>query len=178
MQFQTLKEKQYHVRSKHGPPVTAEECPICHKTYNKVYLKEHMTTHEESDALKCKECGKKFSSKSNLNKHGKKHLPGYVPVKDKQREKKYSCSDCGKRFDSMHGLEVWLYSAVFVCHVLTAFNPRTKNVNISLKNVEKYTKNDNKPKRVKDGLDLGRLTRITSDELQNVTLNSLQILRL
>lgn len=106
MQFQTLKEKQYHVRSKHGPPVTAEECPICHKTYNKVYLKEHLTTHQESDALKCKECGKKFSSKSNLNKHGKKHLPGYVPVKDKQREKKYSCSDCGKRFDSMHGLEV------------------------------------------------------------------------
>ncbi|XP_078345889.1 uncharacterized protein LOC144631347 [Oculina patagonica] len=105
MQFQTLREKQYHVRSKHGPSVTAEECPICHKTYNKVYLKEHLTTHEENDTLKCKECGKKFSSKSNLNKHCKKHLPGYVPAKDKQREKKYSCSDCGKKFDSMHGLE-------------------------------------------------------------------------
>lgn len=106
MQFQTLKEKQYHVRSKHGPAVTAEECPICHKTYNKVYLKEHLTTHEENDTLKCKECGKKFSSKSNLNKHCKKHLPGYVPAKDKQREKKYSCLECGKKFDSMHGLEV------------------------------------------------------------------------
>ncbi|KAJ7369966.1 hypothetical protein OS493_035137 [Desmophyllum pertusum] len=105
MQFQSLKEKQHHVRSKHGPAVAVEECPICHKTYNKVYLKEHLMTHEDNDALKCQECGKKFSSKSNLNKHGKKHLPGYVPAKDKQREKKYVCLDCCKRFDSMHGLE-------------------------------------------------------------------------
>lgn len=106
MQFQTVKEKQYHVRSKHGPDESSEECPICHKTYNKMYLKEHLATHDENSGLKCSECGKKFSSKSNLNKHRKKHLPGYVPAKDKQREKKYGCSECGKKFDSMHGLEV------------------------------------------------------------------------
>lgn len=105
MQFQTVKEKQYHVRSKHGPDESSEECPICHKTYNKMYLKEHLATHDENSGLKCIECGKKFSSKSNLNKHRKKHLPGYVPAKDKQREKKYGCSECGKKFDSMHGLE-------------------------------------------------------------------------
>ncbi|PFX30855.1 Zinc finger protein 778 [Stylophora pistillata] len=105
MQFQTVKEKQYHVRSKHRPDESSEECPICHKTYNKMYLKEHLTTHDENSGLKCIECGKQFSSKSNLNKHRKKHLPGYVPAKDKQREKKYGCLECGKKFDSMHGLE-------------------------------------------------------------------------
>ena len=109
MQFQTVKEKQYHVRSKHRPDESSEECPICHKTYNKMYLKEHLTTHDENSGLKCIECGKQFSSKSNLNKHRKKHLPGYVPAKDKQREKKYGCLECGKKFDSMHGLEVCLF---------------------------------------------------------------------
>ena len=107
-QFQSLTEKVRHVRSKHGPSDNQGECPVCHKTYNKGYLKEHVTTHSESDALKCQECGKKFSSKSNLNKHVKKHAPGYVPDSRKQREKKYSCPEegCGKTFNSQHGLKV------------------------------------------------------------------------
>ena len=124
MQFQTVKEKQYHVRSKHGPDESSEECPVCHKTYNKMYLKEHLATHDENSVLNCIECGKKFSSKSNLNKHRKKHLPGYVPAKDKQREKKYGCSECGKKFDSMHGLEVCrIYIISNQCRYLSTCAP-------------------------------------------------------
>ena len=72
-----------------------------------------MKTHQESDALKCKECGKVFSSKSNLNKHVKKHAPGYVPLKERKREKKHACSDCDKKFDTLHSLQV-IISSLFL----------------------------------------------------------------
>ena len=89
-----------------------------------MYLKEHLATHDENSVLNCIECGKKFSSKSNLNKHRKKHLPGYVPAKDKQREKKYGCSECGKKFDSMHGLEVCrIYIISNQCRYLSTCAP-------------------------------------------------------
>ena len=106
LQFQDLKEKIRHVRTKHVE--RQAECPVCHKIYNKAYLREHVVSHTESDALKCQECGKKFSSKSNLNKHRKKHAPGYVPKNTRQREKKFSCpeEDCDKTFDSQHALKV------------------------------------------------------------------------
>ena len=112
MQFQHLTAKASHVRSKHGPPEKQAECRICHKTYKKSYLKEHIASHSSSDARKCSECGKTFSSRSNLTKHRKKHLPGYVPNSKRQREKKYCCHEegCEKRFDSSKALEVCVFS--------------------------------------------------------------------
>ena len=109
MQFQDLKEKLLHVHSSHQQfEKETAECQICHKTYSKTYLKEHVAAHTESDALKCQECGKKFSSKSNLNKHRKKHEPSYTPNMSKRRHKKFSCPEegCDKIFDSQHALKV------------------------------------------------------------------------
>lgn len=107
VQFPNQKDKCRHVRAKHSSTEKQAECPICHKTYNKSYLKEHVIIHSQSDALKCQECGKTFSSKSNLNKHRKKHAPGYTPKSSKQREKKFICPEegCEKTFDSQHALK-------------------------------------------------------------------------
>ena len=112
IQFENLNIKVRHEHTRHGPPENQEECPVCHKTYQKSYLKEHITTHSESDALKCPQCGKKFSSRSNLNKHRKKHLPGYVPSSGPPREKKYCCVEegCEKKFHSKKALEVCVIS--------------------------------------------------------------------
>ena len=110
VQFESAREKNQHARTKHGSTEKQAECPICQKTYNKSYLKDHMITHSQSETLKCQECEKTFSSKSNLNKHRKKHVPGYTPNSSKQREKKFTCPEegCEKTFDSRHALKVCL----------------------------------------------------------------------
>ncbi|KAK2569240.1 Zinc finger protein 569 [Acropora cervicornis] len=107
VQFESAREKNQHARTKHGSTEKQAECPICQKTYNKSYLKDHMITHSQSETLKCQECEKTFSSKSNLNKHRKKHVPGYTPNSSKQREKKFTCPEegCEKTFDSRHALK-------------------------------------------------------------------------
>ena len=81
MVFETKPEKRIHVRKCHAEPV---DCPVCHKTYNKSYMRDHLLSHND-DAFKCDICEKHFSSGSNLRKHKRKHDPGYVPPPDPRR---------------------------------------------------------------------------------------------
>ncbi|XP_015767412.1 PREDICTED: zinc finger protein OZF-like [Acropora digitifera] len=124
VQFESAREKNQHARTKHGSTEKQAECPICQKTYNKSYLKDHMITHSQSETLKCPECEKTFSSKSNLNKHRKKHVPGYTPNSSKQREKKFTCPEegCEKTFDSRHLIK-YAEKTGFVCVDLMTFFP-------------------------------------------------------
>ncbi|XP_066460937.1 zinc finger protein 268-like [Eleutherodactylus coqui] len=50
--------------------------------------REHQRTHIEKKPYSCSECGKYFTSKSNLGKHQKTHTG----------EKPFSCTECGKCF--------------------------------------------------------------------------------
>ena len=51
--FNTYEEKQHHLETQH-----TRECPVCHKSYSRTYLKEHMLFHLESSRLTCNICSK------------------------------------------------------------------------------------------------------------------------
>ncbi|GFR85556.1 zinc finger protein 420 [Elysia marginata] len=82
------------------------ECDVCGKIVRRNYLTNHKLCHSSKDAFICEVCGKGFSRKANLKKHGIVHLkPSERPVLEPRlwkpqpnREKKYVCTVCGKAF--------------------------------------------------------------------------------
>ena len=99
----------YHQRNEHPDQTSSVECPICHKTYNSQYMRDHIKSHS-GDAFKCDICEKLFSSRSNLFKHRRKHNPDYVPKPSKKRtpsgSKRHECQECQKKFDTPNALVV------------------------------------------------------------------------
>ena len=103
--------------------MTIFECEICSRKFkNGDLYKKHVKTHSKAKAQhRCVECGKVFTSKSNMQAHlklhfesktfscphcakefkGKKSLLEHVSTKH-NNEKKFPCSHCTEFFSSRH----------------------------------------------------------------------------
>ncbi|GMR34851.1 hypothetical protein PMAYCL1PPCAC_05046, partial [Pristionchus mayeri] len=57
------------------------------------HLKTHMEKEEDRLPFKCNDCGRRFSQKGNLERHGNSHLVDGDP-----RKKIYQCDVCDKSF--------------------------------------------------------------------------------
>lgn len=81
--FKIIKEKKRHA------------CKICDKSFaRRLYLTNHMSTHNEDKAFSCSTCGKCFRQSINLTNHMRIHTG----------EKPHVCSVCSKSFTQISNL--------------------------------------------------------------------------
>lgn len=114
--FKQVSKLNRHLKSHEGGAEKLFKCEMCEKAFStNQILKEHMLTHSGDNFVSCPVCSKKLSSRSCLRKHKKLHAEPIHKCKDcgkkfpvkgnleahmktHQRERKFKCRECPRAF--------------------------------------------------------------------------------
>ena len=81
----------------HSVDNVQKKCDVCEYVGNAKNLYQHKQNKHEQKQMSCNNCEKKFTTKSNLNRHIKKDH-------EFQEHKSHVCSSCGKQLSSKQKL--------------------------------------------------------------------------